>query len=33
MKLGMIVGMLFPVAAIVLYSNIRRSRKRDGIEK
>ena len=33
MKLGMIVGMLFPLAAIVLYSNIRRSRKRDGIEK
>ena len=33
MKLGMIVGMLFPISAIVLYSNIRRSRKRDGIEK
>ena len=33
MKLGMIVGMLFPVAAIFLYSNIRRARKADGIEK
>ena len=33
MKLGMLVGMLFPFAAIFIYSFIRRSRKRDGFEK
>ena len=32
MKLGMLVGMLFPLAAIVLYSRIRRMRKRGGFE-
>ncbi len=32
MKLGMLVGMLFPLVAIILYSNIRRARKRDGFE-
>ena len=32
MKLGMLVGMLFPLAAIFLYSNIRRARKREGFE-
>jgi hypothetical protein len=32
MKLGMLVGMLFPAAAIVLYSAIRRHRKSSGAE-
>lgn len=32
MKLGMLIGMLFPLAAIILYSFIRRSRKSAGIE-
>ena len=32
MKLGMLVGMLFPAAAIVLYSAIRRHRKASGAE-
>lgn len=32
MKLGMLVGMLFPLTAIFLYSNIRRARKREGFE-
>lgn len=32
MKLGMLVGMLFPLAAIVLYSFIRRGRKASGFE-
>lgn len=32
MKLGMLVGMLFPLCAIVLYSFIRRSRKASGFE-
>lgn len=33
MKLGMLVGMLFPLAAVFLYSHIRKSRKASGIEK
>ena len=32
MKLGMLVGMLFPLIAIFLYSNIRHSRKKSGFE-
>ena len=32
MKLGMLAGMLFPLAAIVLYSFIRRGRKASGFE-
>lgn len=32
MKLGMLIGMLFPLCAIVLYSFIRRSRKASGFE-
>jgi MFS family permease len=32
MKLGMLIGMLFPLCAIVLYSFIRRSRKASGLE-
>ena len=32
MKLGMLVGMLFPLAAIVLYSFIRKQRKSTGAE-
>lgn len=32
MKLGMLIGMLFPMTAIILYSFIRRSRKASGIE-
>ena len=32
MKLGMLVGMLFPLAAIVLYSFIRKQRKEIGAE-